>query len=200
MRPQTIGIAGPSCSGKTELALELVRRLGPAAGRLPLDAYYRDLTQLDPALRVERNFDHPDALDRELFFDHLNRLIAGEAVEVPHYRFATHSRAPRGRVLEPGAWLIVEGLFALCWVELRDKLRIKVFLDAADDLCLARRLERDVRRRGRDPDAVRSQYARTVRPMFERHVLPTRRHAEMILRGDESIDRLVSLVIGATKR
>ena len=200
MRPYTIGIAGPSCSGKTELALALQQRLGPSAGRLPLDAYYRDLVLLDPALRDEHNFDHPDALDRHLLFEHLDRLIAGESVEVPHYRFATHSRSPRGRVLEPGAWLIVEGLFALYWEELRDKLRTKLFIDAGDELCLSRRLERDVRRRGRSPDAVRSQYARTVGPMFERHVLPTRIHADLILSGEDPIDRLVKSVLAATTR
>jgi uridine kinase len=188
-RPRTIGIAGPSCSGKTRLARELVRRLGPSARRLPLDAYYRDLAALDPSLREDRNFDHPEALDRDLFVEQLARLASGAAVEVPVYHFETHSRAPAGRQVRPGDWLIVEGLFALCWSDVRGLLQTKVFIDSDDALCLSRRLERDVLSRGRSAESVRAQYERTVRPMFERYVLPTRRFADVLLDGADPLEK-----------
>ena len=79
-------------------------------------------------------------------------------------------------------------------------LRTRVFIDTSDELCLTRRLNRDVQQRGRSPAAVRSQYELTVRPMFERHVLPTRRHADRIIGGHEPIDRLVAEVLAATER
>lgn len=188
-RPRTIGIAGPSCSGKTRLARELVRRLGPSASRLPLDAYYRDLAALDPALRGDRNFDHPEALDHPLLVEQLVRLAAGSAVEVPVYRFETHSRASAGREVRPGEWLVVEGLFALYWSEVRALLQTKVFIENDDALCLSRRLERDVSSRGRSAASVRAQYERTVRPMFERYVRPTRRFADVLVNGAEPLEK-----------
>jgi uridine kinase len=165
---------------------------------LPLDAYYRDLSDLEPVLRGERNFDHPDALDHQLLTDHLRLLAAGKAVDVPVYRFETHSRAPTGRPLRPGAWLIVEGLFTFYWEKSRRLLETKVFIDAGHDLCLSRRLERDVRERGRTADSVRAQYDRTVRPMCERYILPTRRHADVVVAGAGSpelnADRVLDLI------
>lgn len=188
-----VGIAGPSGSGKTSLARALVGHFGRDAAMLvPLDAYYHDLDDLEPGLRRLRNFDSPEALDEELMLRQLGGLAHGRSVEVPVYRFDTHTRAPRGTLVAPARTVIVEGLFTLYWARLRDLLKLKVFVDVDSGVALSRRIERDVEERGRSPISVRRQYERTVRPMYERHVLATKEHADLVLDGTRPLDELVS--------
>ncbi len=192
-----VGIAGPSGSGKTTLARMLAERIGPDAVTLiPLDAYYRDLAALEPRLRQQRNFDCPEALDVDLMTRQLGELARGEAVELPAYRFDTHTRAPRGTIITPADAVIVEGLFTLYWKQLRELLRLKIFVDVDDAVALSRRTARDVRERGRTPDSVRRQYESTVRPMGDRYVRPTKQHADLVLDGTRPLDELVSELIG----
>jgi uridine kinase len=188
-----VGIAGPSGSGKTSLAQALVDHFGPESTTLvPLDAYYRDLSDLEPRLRRLRNFDSPESLDEKLMIRQLGGLEQGRSVELPVYRFDTHSRAPRGALVAPAGTVVVEGLFALYWARVRDLLKLKVFVDVDDGVALSRRIERDVRDRGRSPETVLRQYEQTVRPMYERYVLPTKDHADLVLDGTRPIDDLVS--------
>lgn len=200
-RPYLIGIAGPSCSGKSELACRLARRLGvDAADVVALDSYYRDLTVLDPRRRAACNFDHPDALDHELFLQHLEALSQGESIEVPRYDFASHTRVAGTRRVRPGAVAIVEGLHVLHWSRARRRLDLKIFIDAADELCLRRRIDRDVRRRGRTLKFVRDQFAATVRPMYERYVHPARRFADLVLDGAGPLEHSVDLAAAHVER
>ncbi|MGB9610874.1 MAG: uridine kinase family protein, partial [Bryobacteraceae bacterium] len=148
-----VGIAGPSCAGKTELARWLGARLG--APVLNLDHYYVDLAHLPLEERAKTNFDEPAAVDREAILEDVAALGRGEPVTAPLYDFSTHARARGGERIVPTGLVVVEGLFALYWPELREHFFVKLFVDAPDALCLARRLERDVRERGRTPESVR---------------------------------------------
>ena len=177
-----IGIAGRSGSGKTRVAAELVR-LWPQARVLATDAYYRDLSQLSVAERGAVNFDAPAALDWELLVADLARLRSGSSVRVPRYDFATHTRIPEPAPLAPSDILIVEGLFALFDRRVREMLDLAVFIDAAEEECLRRRIERDVACRGRTEAFARAQWERHSAPMFERHVFPTRSYADLFLDG-----------------
>src|SRR5438477_6108322 len=108
-----IGIAGPSCAGKTVLARGLATMV--PASIVPLDAYYRDLSHLPPEQRARQNFDRPDALDGELIVRQVTELVAGNAVERPVYDFATHARTGSVQRVEPSEFIIIEGLFTLYW-------------------------------------------------------------------------------------
>ena len=196
--PRLVGIAGPSCAGKTALARGVARALAPGLATLvSVDAYYRDLSGLAPAARLRRNFDHPDAVDEALLLEQLAELARGRAVLAPVYDYATHTRAPERRTIRPSPVVVVEGLFALHWPAVRALLGLACYVDAPDELCLARRLERDVRDRGRSAEQVRERYERTVRPMGERFVRPSRQHADLVLDGSGSLDEAVATVIGA---
>jgi uridine kinase len=186
-----IGIAGPSCAGKTALARHLARRLrGESAALVSLDSYYRDLSALDSTARVRVNFDHPDALEKELLVDQLRRIARGETVEIPVYDFRAHTRSRRRKTIRPGEVVLVEGLFALYWVEVRELLDLKIFLDVEEGICLRRRVERDARERGRTARSARERYLSVVRPMYERHAGPTIRFADLVLDGAEPVERL----------
>lgn len=193
MKPSVIGIAGPSCSGKTELARALACRLGATV--LALDSYYRDLPHLAPAERARVNFDEPAALDSALLIEHVQRLKEGLAVRKPVYDFATHTRTAEVEIVEPAAYVVAEGLFALYWEELRRLYTLAVFVKLDDAVCYRRRLERDVRERGRTPESVLEQYEATVRPMAQRYVLPQEAAADVIVSGAQPVEESAAAVL-----
>jgi uridine kinase len=188
-----IGVAGPSCAGKTELSRNLAARL--PATLLPLDCYYRELADRTLAERARFNFDEPGALDEDLFLRHVRTLAEGGEIERPVYDFSTHARTGAVEVVKPKSYVIVEGLFVLFWPEVRALLRTKVFVDLADALCLERRIVRDVSERGRTPESVRRQFEGTVRPMAELYVRPTQAFADLTIAGDAPIQDSVETVL-----
>lgn len=181
-RPIVIGIAGGSGSGKTTVLRRLVEGVGPARiAVLDHDAYYRPLNHLPVAERVAFNFDHPDALETELMVRHLDALLAGFAIEKPVYDFTSHTRREETARTEPRPVVIVEGILVLAEPELVARMDIKIFVDAAPDIRLIRRLRRDLEERGRSVTSVLDQYERTVRPMHVEFVEPSKRRADVII-------------------
>jgi uridine kinase len=191
--PYLIGVAGPSCAGKTELSRHLAAQL-PAAV-LPLDRYYLSLSNRPLEERAKFNFDEPAALDHDLFLQHLLALAAGREIARPVYDFSIHTRTGETEPLKPERFIVVEGLFVLYWKDVRDLFGTKVFVDLPYGPCLERRILRDVRERGRTPESVRHQFAETVQPMAELHVRPTQSHANLMIAGDNPIQRSVDMVL-----
>lgn len=116
-------------------------------------------------------------------------------MERPLYDFATHARLPRGERFAASEFLILEGLFALYWPELRELASAKVFVDASDDVCLGRRQLRDVAERGRTPESVLAQFRQTVQPMAALYVSPTFKYADLFLSGEQPLPRSVDTVL-----
>jgi len=199
MRAHIIGIAGPSSSGKSELARQLVKRL-PGTSIVALDSYYRGMEEIPLEERKKVNFDHPDALDWELLHQHLQAIADGRAFEEPVYSFADYARTTQTKPIEPGEYMIVEGLFVLYWPALRAMLDTKVYIQTDTSVCFNRRLTRDVAERGRTPESVYEQYERTVRPSAEWFVYPTMKHADLVVSGEEPFDNSTSAVIRALGR
>jgi uridine kinase len=199
MRAHIIGIAGPSSSGKTELSRQLALRL-PGTPIVSLDSYYRGMEEIPLAERKKVNFDHPDALDWELLHEHLQAIAKGRAFEEPVYSFADYARTDATRRIEASEFLIVEGLFVLYWPELRGMLDTKVYVQTDPGVCYERRLRRDVAERGRTPESVREQYERTVRPSAEWFVHPTKKHADLIVSGEDPLADSTAVVINAVRR
>jgi uridine kinase len=183
MKPFIIGVAGPSGAGNSELSRLLATRLPEPSALLSLDSYYRALAHLPFEERVKCNFDHPDSLDWPLIHADLDRISRGEPIDEPIYLFDRHSRAAETRRVQAAPFVIVEGLFALYDPYVRSLLDARIFVSAPDEVCLARRISRDTLERGRTRESVLEQYARTVRPMAERFVLPTERFADLVVSG-----------------
>jgi len=187
MKPYLIGVAGPSCAGKSSLAAHIVSRLnaaGTEAGVLSLDSYYRPLAHLTPPERARYNFDTPHALDSDLLLEHARELREDRSIQCPVYDFVAHTRARQSIQIAPRPFIVIEGLFALYWQELRALLGTKVYVDLAEELCLERRIERDVRERGRTRESVLLQYQTTVAPMALRYVYPARANADLLVSGN----------------
>jgi uridine kinase len=184
-----VGIAGGSGAGKSLLARR-VSELTPEACVLDLDAYYRDRSHLTPEERAAINFDEPDAFDIDLLLRHLKTLRLGRPVPKPVYSFEHHCRVGE-RETSSAPLVIVEGLFTLWWPAVREALDFTVFVDAPADIRLTRRIRRDVQERGRTVASVLEQYLRSVRPMHERFVEPTRVYADLVVGNDGEIDAVV---------
>ncbi len=193
MKPYFIGVAGPSCAGKSYLAEHLAEKLDAAL--FHLDSYYRELSHLSQVQRAHYNFDSPDALDSDLLLRHAHQLHNGETIARPVYDFTTHSRTGETRELVPRPFVIVEGLFALHWEPLRKSLGTKVFVDLGEETCLERRIERDIRERGRTRESVLEQYHTTVAPMARQFVYPTRAYADIVVTGNDEIAHEVEAVM-----
>lgn len=194
VRPVIIGIGGCSGSGKTTLARELAREL--QATLFTFDFYYRDLAHLPMEERAVHNFDHPDSLESELLLEHVRMLAESKPVERPVYDFSTHTRV-QGKTdpVAPTRIMIVEGILALHYAELRDFFDFSVYVDAPHEVCLARRIYRDIRERGRTEESVREQFVHTTRPMADEYVLPSRHFASIVVDGTESIDWSIERVL-----
>lgn len=199
-----IGIAGGSCSGKSSIAARVAEMMKDrGAVILSLDSYYRDLSSLLPADRKKCNFDVPKALDIDLAVRHLRSLVAGRGVLAPVYRFEDHTRALESEWVRLDAGgggegkgaIVVEGLFTLHYPALRSMFDLSVFVDAGHDICLDRRLRRDVAERGRTPAEVAEQYEKTVRPMFERFVAAQRELADMTVDGERGAESAAAEIL-----
>jgi len=198
MKPVVVGVAGGTGSGKTTVVREIVRQLGSDVAVIQHDSYYRDRSGIPPEERTRINYDHPDALETALLVEHLRALQNGQPIGVPVYDFPTHTRTTKVATVAPKRAIIVEGILVLADPDLRSLMDIRVFVDTDPDLRMIRRLERDVRERGRTLESVISQYLETVRPMHMEFVEPSKRHAHVIVpeggENDVAVDMLVSRI------
>lgn len=171
-----------SGSGKTTVADAIVGVVGrDKIAFLHHDAYYRDLSQLSIEERALTNFDHPNSLETELLIQHVKDLKNNKTALVPIYDFKTHSRTKESVSEEPRKVIIVEGILIFSEPELMKLLDVKIFVDTDDDIRFIRRLDRDIRERGRTVESVIKQYYDTVRPMHKEFVEPSKRNADVIV-------------------
>lgn len=183
-----IGISGASASGKSLLANTIVRELGSdQVAVISEDSYYRHRPDLPFEEREKINYDHPDSMDHALLCDHLQRLQQGESVEIPTYNYAEHQRASETRKIGKHAIIVLEGILLFVDPHLREMMDIRIFMDTPLDICLIRRMHRDMFERERTLESVITQYETTVRPMFYQFIEPTKRYADVIIpRGGEN--------------
>lgn len=177
-----IGISGASASGKSLLANTIVNELGSdQVVVISEDSYYKDHSNLPFEERAKINYDHPDAIDHELLKQHLSQLQQGLSIEVPIYNHALHVRAKETRTIGNHAIIVLEGILLFVEKSLRELMDIRIFMETALDICLIRRLKRDIKERQRSLDSVLKQYEDTVRPMYLQFIDPSKRYADLIV-------------------
>ena len=181
-QPIIIGVAGGSGSGKTTVSQAILDRVGPERiAYIQHDSYYCDLSHLSYEERARVNFDHPDALDNDLLIEHLDALCGGATAAVPIYDFTRHNRCSETEQVRPQPVVLVEGILIFADKALRERMAVKIYVDADADLRLIRRLQRDVAERRRTVQSVIEQYLATVRPMHLEFVEPSKRYADVII-------------------
>ena len=197
---KVILIGGGSASGKTYVLHKVLEQIPEElVAHISLDDYYKDFGTLPMEERAKVNFDHPKAFDWKLMNEQLKALKNGATIEKPIYDFTTHSRSPKTEIVEPKELIIIEGIMALVNKDLRSLGDLKVFISASRERRLVRRIERDMKERGRTYESIIEQYFTTVLPTFEEIIAPSQYYADLIINNDDSysnksIDVLVSVL------
>ncbi len=194
-------IGGGSASGKSTLANLLsnyLKKIEITSLIIPIDNYYRDLSHLPIEIRAKNNFDDPSAIEYRLLIFHLLELLKGNDIEAPIYDFTTHTRLNNLQALKPAQIIIVEGLHALCYEELRNIGNLKIYVDIPDDIRVIRRILRDIKERGRSIESIVEQYINTVKPMYEKYILPSKDYADIIIDG-QNIAECLHLILSHPK-
>lgn len=177
-----IGIAGGTGSGKTTLADKLVDSFGSQEVTvIRQDNYYKRHDDMDYEQRAKLNYDHPDAFDSDLFYEHIVALKQGKPVEIPVYDYTIHNRSEETILINPTPVIVLEDIMLFVEKVLCDLMDIKVFVDTDADVRILRRIVRDVKERGRSLESVIGQYLTTVKPMHEQFVEPSKRRADIIV-------------------
>ena len=196
---KVILIGGGSASGKTYVLNKVLEKLPKdKVAHISLDDYYKDFKELPFEERAKINFDHPKAFDWKLMNAQLKALKNGEVIEKPIYDFTIHGRSEQTEIVEPKPLIIIEGIMALVNKDLRALGDLSVFITASRERRLVRRIDRDMKERGRTYESIIEQYFTTVLPMFEEIIAPSQYYADLIINNDgyskKSIDVLISVI------
>ncbi|MDZ5761399.1 uridine kinase [Lyticum sinuosum] len=193
-----VGIAGASGSGKSSLANAIMKDI-PEVVIIPQDNYYFDLSYVPFMERRLRNFDHPRSIDNELLVQHIKDLKMGKTIFMPQYDHKTCTRHASGIEISKCKVIVIEGIMVLSDKNLRKMLDIKIFVDTPLDLCLSRRLQRDVVERGLKIEDGIKMYNTKTRPMFMKFVKTSRKYAHFLIpkggRNKVAIDIVRNMLI-----
>lgn len=177
-----IGIAGGSGSGKSSISRYISNYYNQQCNNIiEVDSYYHDLKHLSMSDREKNNFDHPNAIDFNLMTNHLNDLLLGKDISIPIYDYKNHVRTEKNKKIGYNKIIILEGLFALFKKEIRDLMNIKVFIETDEKTRFKRRIKRDIKYRKRTYESVIKQYNKTVKPMYDNYIAPTKDYADLII-------------------
>lgn len=199
MTPKVVGISGGSCSGKSTLAARIYQTLGPdQCVILPQDDYFFGFGDA-PEGKGGPNFDHPDAVDFDKMCAQLALLKQGAAIDRPLYDFPTHLPKAETELTEPRPIILVDGILILHHAPLRQLFDLSVFVRCDSAIRFARRLERDVRERGRTADSVKQAFTNQVDPMHDKYVEPSQVHADIVINSQQS-ESVVTSEISAVVR
>tara|TARA_Y100001951_G_scaffold101845_1_gene107470 strand:+ start:255 stop:932 length:678 start_codon:yes stop_codon:yes gene_type:complete len=191
-----VAIGGASASGKSRFAAQLKRHLlahwpHREVALIPEDAYYRDQQHLSFSQRLQTNYDQPEAFEHALLAQHLWQLRRGEAIELPAYNFPEHTRMPYTTPIAVPNLVLVEGILVLSNPALREVVDLCVYIDTPLDVCLQRRIRRDMSERGRTRESVIAQFETMVRPAYEQHIEPSKQYADVVVAGNGSVDSAI---------
>ena len=180
MNVKLIGITGGSGSGKSTVVRK-ISEAHPDSICIAQDNYYKSASFVNNHNILAFNFDHPDAFDMDLMVENLKDLKASKAIDMPQYDFVKHQRKPETKHIEPKTIIIVDGLMVLYDKRIRDLLDLKLFVDTPSDIRFVRRLQRDIKERGRTVESVVEQYINVVRPGHFNFIEPCKEYADLII-------------------
>ncbi len=198
-----IGVAGSSGSGKTSLAVEIVRKLDlPWVIILSIDSFYKSLSEEENRLAHmnEWDLDEPNSIDFDLLYEKLKELKQGKRVDIPLYSFNQHQRLSETMPIYSPHVVILEGILALNDPKVLEMLDMKIFVEADADVCLSRRIVRDVRERGRTIEGTIKQWFRYVKPVFQRYVEPQREVADLIVPRGMQNKMAIEMIVNQTRQ
>ena len=158
------------------------------------DSFYKDLSHLSFDVRGNQNFDKPSSIDFELFIQVVDTLYKGKGVKIPIYDFSQHIRSSGFQRIKPKPVIILDGTLLFTHPKLIDLMDLKIYVDAPDKVRLSRRIKRDVGERGRTHDSITKQYSNSVRPMFDKHIAPNIKYADIVIDSHRNKNKSIALI------
>lgn len=189
-----IGICGASGSGKSTLAKELETKLNKRCVYLKQDSYYKDHPDMSFEDRERINYDEPQAFEHDVLREDLYALRNGQAITAKNYDYSLHRRADKDETIEPADVVLIEGIHVFYDEAVRDLLDFKIYIQVDPDVCLLRRVKRDIRDRGRSIDGIYRQYLDTVKPMYEKYIRRYVDYADLIVARGGKNARIVDIL------
>lgn len=189
-----IGICGASGSGKSTLATALAGAIQGRCVLLAQDSYYKNHPDLPFSQREKINYDEPDAFEHDLLLGDLKELAAGRPITRKAYDYAQHLRCDSPELIQPADVLILEGIHCFYDAGVRDMLDFKIYIRVDPDICLLRRVKRDILKRGRQIEGIAAQYLATVKPMYDRYIRGYIDYADVIVAGGGKNKRIVDIL------
>ena len=194
-----IGICGASGSGKSTLAREITRDIGASVVVLQQASYYTNHPDMTSEERSQLNYDEPEIFDHAALYEDVSSLLSGQNIKRKAYDFSLHARCDTDEVIEPADVLILEGIHAFYDRRLLDKMFLKLYVSVDPDICLLRRIKRDIKDRGRDIDSIARQYLDTVKPMYEKYIRNYVHEADVVVMRGGKNARIVDILNGYLK-
>lgn len=182
IRPLIIGVTGGSGSGKTTVCQTIIQKLNSKNVQyISMDSFYKHNTAIELQSIQTINFDHPKQFDWQLFIQCITDITYSRSTVVPHYSFITHQRTDDTTLIYGADVILIDGLFTLYNYDIRKLLDLCIYVDTEPDICLARRIRRDINERGRTLDSVLDQYFSTVKPGYDSYIVTTKQYADIII-------------------
>jgi len=183
-----VGITGGSGVGKTTLIKRLYEKFSNRVSTFSLDNYYlpKDQQRVDENGVV--NFDLPTALDQDKIQRDLSFLMNGKSVSQQIYQFNNPQKKQDQLVINPNDLLIVEGLYVMHYLFVRELINYSVYLSVDPELQLQRRLHRDTNERNYSKEDVLYQWQNHVLPSYQNFVYPFKQQADLIITNNENFD------------
>lgn len=201
-RPFIIGIAGGSGSGKTFFLNCFLQHFTiDEVCLVSQDDYYYPVAQnMTPEEIALYNFDLPETIDDKQFVADINHLIAGETVYKKEYTFNNPNAVPKILEKKPAPILIIEGLFIFHFKQIAEKIDLRIFLEADEEVALRRRLKRDLIERGYSEDDVMYRWINHVMPAYKEFLLPYRDECHQIVINNTQVgDEIIALTAMISK-
>jgi len=189
-----IGICGASGSGKSTLAKTLAERIEKPCIYLKQDSYYRDHSDMSFEDRVNINYDEPEAFEHDTLYTDLLALKSGKTITRKDYDYTRHCRCDSNEIIQPAEVVLLEGIHVFYDPSVRDILDFKIYIQVDPDVCLLRRVKRDIRDRGRSVESIYNQYLNTVKPMYEKHIRNYVEFADLIVAHGGKNARIVDIL------
>lgn len=189
-----IGICGASGSGKSTLAKALAARLEKPCIYIKQDSYYRDHPDMSFEERTRLNYDEPGIFEHELLREDLMRLREGKPITTKEYDYTNHRRCDPGALIQPADVVLLEGIHVFYDPLVRELFDFRIYIQVDPDVCLLRRVERDLKERGRSIESISRQYMDTVKPMYEKHIRNYVEYADLIVARGGRNPRIVDML------
>lgn len=180
-----LALIGGSGSGKSTVLDGLRNHFGERAAVLSLDNYYRPKSELPVDENGETNFDMPVVIDDETMVSDIDVLRAGKSIHLSTYTYNRDVMKSETVTIDPAEWLIVEGLFAMAYPAMEERVDLVGYIDASPETRLARRIARDGSERGYTEDEVRYQWKNHVRPADIQFIEPWKTKADVVVDNEK---------------